>query len=256
MATYEFLLTERRGHVLYVTMNRPESLNAMNRQMRREIDAVFADMQNDPDLWIGVLRGAGDRAFCAGADLKEMASLGGPATLEEPAPSFFWSTLALTKPVIAAVQGYALGGGFELALACDFIVCTEDARFGLPEVTRGITPGPGIHWIIRKMPLTIGLEYLMTGSQLTAQQALEYHLVNRVVPKGQLDAAVEELVERLLQAAPVAVRAVKAWAMEGYNLPLRGAMALGAPRWVAASEDAKEGPRAFAEKRKPVWKGR
>jgi crotonobetainyl-CoA hydratase/dehydration protein DpgD len=252
---YETIIVEKRGRVLYVTMNRPESLNARNRQLGREVDEVFLDFHNDDETWVAVLRGAG-RAFCAGADLKEMATGPGAVPPQRPIPSFFFGTLPLVKPTIAAIHGYALGGGLELAMACDLLIASEEAQLGLPEVRRGINPGPGIHHLMRRMPYAVALRYLMTGAHMAAPQAYQYGLVNRVVPRDQLDQAVDEIVNELLEAAPLAVRAVKETALRGFNVPLSAALALTGPRWLMDTADSKEGPRAFAEKRKPNWQGR
>jgi enoyl-CoA hydratase/carnithine racemase len=255
--SYEVLLYEKRGHVAYITLNRPHALNALNTQLFREIDLAFVEYQRDGDAWIAVLRGAGERAFCAGADLKEMAE--GKFSVRPPGlpvPSFFFGTLPLVKPVIGAIHGYAMGGGFELSLACDILVASEDAQFALSEVLQGINPGPGIHLIMRKLPYNIALEYLMTGSRLSATEAHRFGLVNRVVPRDQLDAAVEEMVGRLLAAAPLAIRAVKESALRGLGAPIATTLAMSTPSWIGTTQDAKEGPRAFAEKRKPNWQGK
>lgn len=253
---YEQLIYEKREHVVYITLNRPQAMNALSTRLFSEVDAAMLEYSDDEDAWIAVLRGSPEsRAFCAGADLKEMAA-GNFTPASGRKPSFFWGTLNLIKPVIGAIHGYAMGGGFEIALACDIIIATDDARFALAEVLRGITPGPGIHQIMRKLPYNVALEYLMTGSQLKAEDAHRYGFVNRVVPKAELDRAVAEMVSRLLEAAPMSVRAVKEHALRGYSVSLPAALAMTAPRWIGQTEDSKEGPRAFAEKRKPVWQGK
>jgi enoyl-CoA hydratase/carnithine racemase len=252
---YEQILYDKGDHVATITLNRPEVLNVLSTQLMRELNHAFLTFHEDDDAWIAVLRAAGDRAFCAGADLKDVAA--GTFNVDQGAlPNFYRGTLIPVKPVVGVVQGFALGGGCELALACDLLLVAEEARMGLVEVLNGIKPGPGTPRLLRKLPHNVAMEYLITGKQWSAQEALAWGLANRVVPRAQLDNALAELLDRLRAAAPLAVRAVKERALRGDGLPLASALAFGAPRGLAGTEDAKEGPRAFAEKRKPVWKGK
>ncbi|MCF3135742.1 enoyl-CoA-hydratase DpgD [Streptomyces olivochromogenes] len=254
------------GHVAYVTLNRPEVLNAMDLAMHEELAGVWDDVEADDDVWLAVLTGAGERAFSVGQDLKERARL----NAQGAAPTTFgsrglpgWPRLterfALSKPVLARVRGYALGGGFELALACDLVVAADDAVFALPEAQLGLVPGAGGAFrLARQLPLKTALGHLLTGRRMTAARALELGLVNEVVPAADLDACVESWVRDLVAAAPLSVRAIKESVMRSVDLPLEQAFAT---RYVweerrMTSEDAVEGPRAFAAGRTPEWQAR
>jgi dehydration protein DpgD len=257
----------KRGHVAYVTLNRPEVLNAMDLAMHEELGRIWDDFAADDDIWVGVLTGAGDRAFSVGQDLKELADRNENGTAE---PSSFgsrgkpgWPRLterfSLAKPIVARVNGYALGGGFELALACDIIVAADHASFGLPEARLGLIPGAGgVFRLVRQLPYRMAMGMLMTGRQLQSSQALAYGLVNDIVPAETLDECVEGWVTDLLECAPLSVRAVKEAARLSADMPLEQAFTA-RYSWEERrmhSSDAIEGPRAFAEKRRPVWKGR
>jgi dehydration protein DpgD len=254
-------------HVAHVVLNRPDALNAMDHRMHRELAEVWDDFEADDQLWLAVLSGAGDRAFSVGQDLKELAHHNAAATAE---PSSFgsagrpgWPRLTerfeLTKPIIAKVQGYALGGGFELALACDVIIAAEQASFALPEPRLGLIAGAGgVFRLSRQLPYKSAMGYLLTGRSMSAARAYELGLVNEVVPASDLDACVEAWVADLLRCAPLAVRAIKQVAAKSATLPLPDAFAA-RYEWEERrmrSEDAKEGPSAFAEKREPRWRGR
>ncbi|MEM7100898.1 MAG: enoyl-CoA hydratase-related protein [Pseudomonadota bacterium] len=253
-------------HVAHITLNRPEAMNALNPQLRYELSQIFDDIEARPDIWLAVITGAGDRAFCAGADLKHRA-LEREASAEQKAE---WEALAAattplnlrwhySKPVIAKVNGFALGGGLELALACDIIVACEDAEFGLPEPRRGlIAGGVGVHRLPRQIGLKPAMGYLLTGRHMSAKRAYELGLVNEVVPRAELDHCVAGWVADILRCAPLAVRATKQAAMQGLDTTLDQAFHKEYPAESRrqASEDAIEGPRAFAEKRAPDWQGR
>jgi dehydration protein DpgD len=255
------------GHLATITMNRPEVLNAMNLRMHEELAEIWDDFEQDDEVWAGVLTGAGDRAFSVGQDLKELAGRDATGVAK---PSTFggrgkpgWPRLTerfgLTKPLIARVHGYALGGGFELALACDLIIATEDTRFGLPEAKLGLIAGAGgVFRLSRQLPVRTALGHLMTGRQLSARRAYELGLVNDVVPAADLDDCVRGWATDLLACAPLAVRAVKQAVLTSVDLPLEQAFAARYPREEIRmdSEDAKEGPRAFAERRQPRWQAR
>ena len=258
---------EKRGRVARVTLDRPEVLNAMDLATHEELARIWDDYEADDDLWVAVLTGAGERAFSVGQDLKELAARNADGTAQ---PSTFgsrdkpgWPRLterfSLAKPVIARVNGYALGGGFELALACDLIIAADHAVFGLPEARLGLIPGAGgVFRLTRQMPSRIALGLLLTGRRFTAPQALQYGLVNEVAPPEELDDVVDGWVEDVLGCAPLSVRAVKEAAQTSAGLPLERAFATRYP-WEERrmhSADALEGPLAFAQKRPPKWLGR
>jgi dehydration protein DpgD len=261
------VMYEKHGHVAYVTINRPEILNAMNLATHAELGDIWNDFAADTDMWVGVLTGAGSRAFSVGQDLKELAARNANGTAE---PSSFgsqgkpgWPRLTerftFPKPIVARVNGYALGGGFELALACDIIIAADHATFGLPEARLGLIPGAGgVFRLVRQLPYRTAMGLLMTGHQLQAPQALAYGLVNEVVPAGELDERVDAWVDDLLESAPLSVRAIKEAARLSLDMPLEEAFTA-RYTWEERrmhSQDAIEGPRAFAEKRRPQWQGR
>ncbi|MGI5163164.1 enoyl-CoA-hydratase DpgD [Spirillospora sp. CA-253888] len=256
---------EKKDHVAHVTIDRPGVLNAMDLRTHEELAEVWDEVEADRDVRVAVLTGAGDRAFSVGQDLKERAAL----DRDGPRPSTFgsrgqpgWPRLTerfeMSTPVIARVRGYALGGGFELALACDLVLAADDAVFGLPEVTLGLVPGAGgVFRLARQLPLKPAMGLLLTGRRMGAAEAHRYGLVNECVPAGRLDACVAEWTGALVRAAPLAVRAIKEAAMRSLDLPLEQAFAT-RYAWEERrmrSRDAVEGPRAFAEKREPVWCG-
>lgn len=250
---------EKKGRIGIVTIDRPESMNALHPPATAELNAIWDDFAADPEVWVGILTGAGDRAFSAGNDLKYLAEHGRPLVLGPNGFGGLTTRFNLTKPVIAAVNGYALGGGFEMALACDIIVAAENAQFGLPEPKRGLLAGAGgVHRLPRQIPLKLAMGMILTARHITARAAERYGLVNEVVPREQLMAAAERWANEILECAPISIRASKQSAYEGLGLPLNAAMdrmyyELAQMRM---SEDTKEGPRAFAEKRKPNWQNK
>ena len=247
------------GRVLHVTLNRPQVLNALHPPAHYELAEVFDAFAEDPELWIAVVRGVGERSFCVGTDLKVRAEQGRD---EYPRSGFAGLThrFDLDKPVIAAVNGLALGGGLEIALACDLIVAAEHAEFGFPEPRVGLAAmSGGVHRLVRQAPDKVAMGILLTGRKFGAQEALGYGLVNEVVPGEGLDRAVQGWVGDILECAPLALRATKQVARRNLDYgsleeALRGAYP--AAEEMLGSEDAVEGPRAFSEKRAPVWKGR
>ncbi|MFJ6621523.1 enoyl-CoA-hydratase DpgD [Kitasatospora sp. NPDC091335] len=260
------VLYERAGHVARVTLNRPRVLNAMDLRMHAELGAVWDEAERDDRVRLVVLTGAGDRAFSVGQDLTERARL----DREGAEPTTFgsrglpgWPRLterfSLSKPVLARVRGYALGGGFELVLACDLVIAARSAVFALPEATLGLVPGAGGAFrLARQIPLKAAMGHLLTGRRMTADQALAFGLVNEVAPDDRLDECVERWSADLLRCAPLSQRALKEAVMRSLDLPLEQAFTT-RYRWEQvrrASEDAREGPRAFADKRDPVWRGR
>ncbi len=254
------------GHVARITLNRPEAMNSLNPELRWELSQHYDEVERNDDIWLAVVTGAGGRAFCAGADLKHRA-------LEREADSSqraHWDKLAgetkslierwhFSKPIIARVNGFALGGGLEQALACDIIVAADHAEFGLPEPRRGLIAGSaGVHRLPRQIGLKVAMGYMLTGRHMSAARAYELGLVHQVVPLVELDAAVEEWGTDILRCAPLAVRATKEAAMKGLDYPLAQAYYTlhDGERKRRLSDDAIEGPRAFAEKRAPDWKGK
>jgi len=258
------VLIEKRDRNAIVTLNRPESFNAMNYQAWREITEAWVDLKNDPEIWTIILTASGDKAFCAGQDLKEMARLKAEAekegrpfvsALPEATPTKY---LEMPKPVIAAINGFAIGAGLELALACDIRIAAEHAQLGFREVTQAIIPGAGgTQRLPRFIPFGIALEILMTGDLISAQEAFRVGLVNRVVPLADLMPTALALANRINENGPLAVRAVKEAAYKGIQMPLNEALRFETLLLskVRESEDAWEGPKAFAEKRKPNYKG-
>lgn len=254
------------GHVAWITLNRPEAMNSLNPQLRWELSRHFDEVEHNEDIWIAVVTGAGDRAFCAGADLKHRSV----ERQADEAQRARWRTMAaetrslierwhFPKPVIAMVNGYALGGGLELAMACDIIVAVEHAEFGLPEPRRGLIAGAaGVHRLPRQIGLKPAMGYMLTGRHMSAQRAWELGLVNEVVSAASLKATVDGYVGDILRCAPLAVRATKEASMRGLDYPLAQAYytEYEAERRRRLSDDAIEGPLAFAEKRAPNWQGK
>jgi enoyl-CoA hydratase/carnithine racemase len=265
--TYETLIYEVRNHIAYLTLNRPEVLNAISLQMTREIIDVSERVNADPDVRVMIVTGAGDRAFCTGLDLKERATLTEDITPMDrrrernrrAVTSHHQAFASIDKPTIAAIRGWAVGGGLELALACDLRVAAEDARLGMMEVRRGRLGGAGG---TQRLPRLIGtaraLEICLTGEPIDAHEAYRIGLVNRVAPVPELMAAAEQLASTITKGAPLSVLAIKEAITQGMQLPLEQGLKLEAElaSMLGQTEDQREGARAFAEKREPVWKGR
>lgn len=258
---YEFVRYEKRGRVAWVTMNRPEVMNALHPPCHDEMQAVWDDFAADPEVWVAVLTGAGERSFSAGNDLKWTAENGGKLP---PMPRGGFAGLCarfdLAKPIVGAVNGFALGGGFEIALCCDVLVAADHARFGLPEPKVGLMAAAGgAQRLPRHVPLKVAMGMMLTGEPIDARRALELGLVNEVVPLADLHAAAERWAAKIAECSPLSVRATKQAALDSLDRPLDEAIRL--DRYPAVtelfrSEDAREGPLAFAQKRKPNWKGR
>lgn len=259
------LLFEVKDHVAVITLNRPAQRNAISREMSQNITEYLQRVRSDDDIRVAVITGAGG-TFSAGADLKERAAGGGkrredqlPATAIEQDLAAKWTTMRIEKPLIAAVDGYCLAGGMELALICDIRVCSTAAQFGLPEIVRGFFPGGGgPQRLARSIPQSIAMELILTGDRIDAETALRSGIVSRVVPPAELMATAMQLASRIAGHAPLAIRAVKEVAVAAMDESFDQAMRFGgAMRWVVGqTEDAKEGPRAFAEKREAEFKGR
>lgn len=255
------LIYEVKDRVAYITLNRPEAMNAMDPEVYSLLSEAWIDVRDNPDIWIAIITGAGERAFTAGADLKTTIP-------REREKADFWLTqkemilnrgLEVWKPIIAAVNGYCLAGGMTLLFATDIRVAAEHAVFEISEVKRGILPGNGgTQRALKQLPYAVAMEMLLLGRRLTAQEALAYGLINRVVPMKDLLATAEEYARRLCENGPLALRAVKELAVRSQSLPLEDGIRLETAfqEYLRTTEDAKEGPKAFAEKRKPEYKGK
>lgn len=254
------LLVEKEEGIAVVTVNRPAALNALNRETVQEIHAVVEELDADTTTRVVIFTGAGDKSFVAGADIKDVKDLspvggldlvtGGHRALER--------MTRMTKPVIAAVNGYAFGGGCELALACDFIIASEKASFGVPEAKIGAFAGwGGVQRLARRVGTAWAIQMNMTGDPIDAQTALRINLANLVVPHDQLLAETKKISKRIMANAPVAIRLIKALVHEGEGIPATNALAMDAKAagLVFATQDQKEGMNAFVEKRKPNFKG-
>lgn len=262
MADFQNLIFERKGRLAYITINRPDRRNAIDPDTSRELLEAFTSFKNDDDLWAAVLTGAGDQAFSAGADLVAMAQAfagGGPGLRWDVPFGGITRGFECWKPMIAAINGYCLAGGLELALCCDIRIAAEHATFGLPEPKRAIIPAAGgTQRLPRAVPMAFAMELLLTGERFDAQTALRFGLVSKVVPAAGLMAAVEETAVKVLECGPLAVRAIKQAALQGRELPLPDGLNLESELagGVFRSADAREGPTAFAQKRPPQYKGR
>ena len=258
----QFIDVSRDGPVTTVTLNRPDVMNAINVEMHEELQAAFDAFSADPDQHLCVVTGAGDRAFCAGSDLKAAAQSGLPPVYPRSGYAGLIERFDCPKPFIAAVNGVALGGGFEVALACDIVIASDNASFGLPEPLVGaVALGGGLHRLARQIPLKQAMGVILASRRLSAADGLRMGFVNEVVPAADLQAATRRWVDDIIRASPVSVRTSKAVVQRGLaedSIATAMANQKAYPEFIAwrASEDIKEGPRAFAEKRKPVWTGR
>ncbi|MEA3216407.1 MAG: hypothetical protein QOJ19_2563 [Acidimicrobiia bacterium] len=251
------VLYERDEHVATITYNRPAAMNAVNQELRDDLDACWARFRDDDEAWVAIVTGAG-RAFCAGHDLKGGAVPRGTTHWETPSLTSLENGIEVWKPVIAAVNGYALGFGLTLVSACDFVIASDRAEFGFPEVRLGV---PTIQGAVR-MPGRIGwqnaMELLLIGERISAERAREMGLVWKVVAHDELMTEAQDLARRLCLSAPLAVRATKEVAWRGQELPWVDAIRFGETmrRVAATSEDAREGMAAGREKRQPQWRSR
>ena len=263
---FKFITYDKKNHVARVTINRPEVMNALHPRASRELCEAFDDFDYDEDCWIAVITGSGERAFCAGNDLKYQSKVGSNVWMKERAKIGKGGSGGITsrfdccKPIISAVNGFALGGGFEIVLASDIVIAAEHALFGLPEPTVGFIPGSGgVHRLPRQIPLKIAMGLMMTGKRITAHEALAIGLVNEVCSLENLESVTEKWINAILACAPLAIRGIKQCVLEGLDEPLEKAFLekkYSIQQQLYKSEDFTEGPLAFAEKRKPQWKGR
>ena len=254
----EFCITELDQHILTVTINRPAVMNALHSPANFELERVFNDFSADPDQWVAILTGAGDRAFSAGNDLKYQAD-GGKL---EAVPNGFaglTSRFDCNKPLIAAVNGVAMGGGFEIALACDLIIAADNAVFALPEPRVGLAAlAGGLHRLPRQVGLKPAMGMILTGRRVSAAEGERLGFINEVVPQAELMAAAQRWARQILECSPASIRASKASVLAGLNdADLQRAMAQRVPEvdQLFRSADFVEGPKAFAEKRPPRWQG-
>src|SRR5216684_7780064 len=250
------VLFEKKGPVAYVTINRPERLNACDFETYEMLAQVWTEFRDDPALRVGILTGAGERAFCAGSDVKTNYV---ERPKEEPQNVLFPILFNLYKPIIAAINGHANGGGLEQALCCDIRVAADHSQFGLGEVRLGWLPGGGgTQRLPRLIPLGRALEMLYTGNRIGAEEALRLGLVDHVVPMSRLIARCEAIAIEICKSAPLAVQRIKHAALRGLDRPLAEGLELEREHyeWLQTTEDAREGALAFAEKRPPNWKTR
>ncbi|WP_029214600.1 enoyl-CoA hydratase/isomerase family protein [Kallotenue papyrolyticum] len=260
--SYQYLLVEQDGPVAIITLNRPQQLNALCQALLRELEAALDAIAADENVRAVIITGAGERAFAAGADISELAQLPSATAGRELAlrsHRLARKMADLPKPIIAAINGYALGGGLELALACDIRLAADTAQLGLPEVTLGIMPGwGGTQRLLRLTGPGVAKLLMMTGERISAQQAQQLAIVERVVPQAELLDAAKHLAHTLAGMPPLSIAAIKEAVNRGHDMALDDANAFEAGLFGAltATEDAKEGTRAFLEKRKPTWRGR
>jgi enoyl-CoA hydratase/carnithine racemase len=258
---YEFIKVEREGPVTTVTLNRPQVMNALHSSAHFELADAFDAFAADPEQWVAIVTGAGERAFSAGNDLKHQA---GGGKMESPPSGFagLTSRFNLTKPLIAAVNGVAMGGGFEIALACDLIIAADTATFALPEPRVGLAAlAGGLHRLPRQIGTKRALSMILTGRRVSAAEGQEMGFVAEVVPAVELMAAARRWAAQIVELSPMSVRASKEAVYKGLDEPTLEAAIKGQNRYPAVaalyrSEDFVEGPLAFSQKRPPQWKGR
>jgi enoyl-CoA hydratase len=255
---YETILNETRGRVGLVTLNRPQAMNALNNQLMRELMDALEAFDNDDAIGAMVVTG-NEKAFAAGADIKELADKSIEEMMDKDHIAVFGRIRTIRKPVIAAVSGWALGGGCEVALSCDMIVASESAKFGQPEINIGVIPGAGgTQRLARTVGKAIAMEMILNDRRLTAQEAYQFGMVNRVVPVEAFLAEALKLAEEVASRAPVAVRAAKKMINQAYEGTLSEGLAAEKQEFynLFATEDQKEGMQAFVDKRPPHWKGK
>jgi len=261
------VLFEQRERIAVITINRPDAMNSLDGETLDQLNKAWLDFRDDPDLWVAIVTGAGDKAFCAGGDLKSLGRYYSSMTPiqrrekaeKEPGVGGITRNLDIWKPIIAAINGHCLAGGLEIALACDIRIAADNATFGLTEVSRGIIPGAGgTQRLPRLISTTKSLEMILTADRIDAQEALQIGMVSRVVPLKEVLNEALKTAEKICRNAPLAVRAAKEAIYRGLDMPLAEGLRLEQflAEPVRQSEDAKEGPRAFVEKRDPNFQGR
>jgi enoyl-CoA hydratase len=256
--TYSSILVETRGRAGLITLNRPQALNALNSQLMQEVMDALETFDKEEDIGAMVITG-NEKVFAAGADIKEMSDKTALQMMDADLVAVYGRIRTIQKPVIAAVSGWALGAGFELSLACDLIVASDSAKFGLPEVTIGVIPGAGgTQRLVRAVGKVLAMEIILNDRKLTAQEALQYGLVNRVLPVSDYLNAALKLAEEIASRAPLAVRAAKRLINHSYDSFLKDGLAEEKQVFynLFSSEDQKEGMQAFVDKRKAQWKGK
>jgi enoyl-CoA hydratase len=257
----EVLEVDVRDHVARLTLNRPDAMNALNTELKHALVEAAHEASVDPDVWAVVLAGAGGRAFSVGGDLKEMGTRddGGrrmTSPMLAPERNVYEAVLEIPKPTVAVVDGYALGGGFELALACDLRVCSDRAWFGLPEAAIGMGANFGSVLLPRLLPRAIALEMLYFARRMSGEELARHGLVNHVWPADELGTRVEEWLAELVLKAPVTLQRYKHMVLKGWELPVPVSLRLDVGPNPYTSEDRIEGNRAFREKRPPQWRNR
>ena len=259
MTDAKYVNTTREGHLLIVEMNRPERMNALHPPANEALAAVFDAFAEDSELWVAILTGVGDRAFCAGNDLRWQAE-GNAITVPPTGFAGLTNRYDMNKPVIAAVNGVAMGGGFEIALACDLIIASDNARFALPEPKVGLAAlAGGMHRLPRQIGLKQAMGMILTGRHVPAAEGQQLGFVNEVVPQADLMATARKWAEMIMSCSPMSIRASKETVMGGLNIAdFQSAFQHRFPAITAMvkSADFIEGPRAFAQKRAPEWKGK
>jgi dehydration protein DpgD len=260
---YELIKVDINEHLTTITINRPEVMNSMSPPTSAQMSKALDEFNDDPDQWVCILTGAGDRAFSAGNDLKYQAKHGGLKTISEigkvkGGQGGICYRYDCFKPIIAAVNGMALGGGFEVALACDIIIAADNAEFGFPEPRVGqIAVAGGVYRLPRHIPYHLAMGMLLSSKRISARQAMTYGLVNEVVPQKDLMKTANDWANEIMKGAPLSVQASKEAAIKGLAQPvsdIKGLFPL--TQKMYASKDFLEGPLAFAQKRRPNWKGR
>ena len=252
----DYVIYETKNHIGYITLNRPDRMNALGKQLGAELRQAEEQFAADDDAWVGIYTGAGDRAFCAGRDLKEVAETEGTKTGTTPKRDFGRAPIDLGKPTIAAINGAAYGGGLEKALTCDIRICSDNARLALAEVKVGLCPPGGVFDLPRLVGLSNSMWLLLSGEPVDADEALRMGLVTKVVPQADLMDTATQMAETIAGNAPLAINATRKLAKFGLELPSDYARKMSAQlvESVWTSEDSIEGAKAFAEKRPPVWK--